>query len=85
VATFANCFSGLALAKLNAELTFELADYRLSKLIFWLAVPTTANSAVQNLFKIGHLCPLSTLHELCQRELFFSLILCYYDGFMNNK
>jgi len=71
VVTFANCFSGLALAKLNAKLTFELADYRLSKLIFWLAVPTTANSAVHNLCKIGHLCPLSTLHELCQREIYY--------------
>jgi len=33
----ANCSSGLVLAKL----TFELADYRLSKLTFRLAVPTT--------------------------------------------
>ena len=24
-----------------SKLTFQLADYRLSKLIFWLAVPTT--------------------------------------------
>jgi len=39
VVTFANCSSGLALAKL----TFQLADYRLLRLTFQLAVPTTAS------------------------------------------
>jgi len=33
IVNLANCFSG-----------FELADYTLSKLTFWLAVPTTAIS-----------------------------------------